>query len=100
MKCPVCLEEMRRPIKIFQCINGHTLCERCKNNPSVTTCPTCRVQMNTVSRNIFAEQAAETTFPREEESEEEEVTPELDSDVVHSNKVCKGCGVCPILGIR
>ena len=41
-ECSVCLEEMRPPTKIFQCRNGHVMCEACKNHTVVSTCPTCR----------------------------------------------------------
>ena len=41
-ECSVCLEEMRPPTKIFQCRNGHVMCEACKNHTEVSTCPTCR----------------------------------------------------------
>ena len=58
-ECPVCLVEMIPPTKIFQCINGHSLCEKCKDN--VTTCPSCRVSLggNAMSRNILAESLIE-----------------------------------------
>ena len=57
LDCPVCLEEMRPPKKIFQCSNGHSLCEQCKNNPALTLCPICRIEFtgSNVSRNIMAE---------------------------------------------
>ena len=29
------MEEMKPPKKIFQCSNGHVICELCKNNPEV-----------------------------------------------------------------
>merc|ERR1719500_351239 len=29
-ECPVCLEEMAPPTRIFQCRNGHLICEPCK----------------------------------------------------------------------
>ena len=35
LECPVCMEEMKPPKKIFQCSNGHVICELCKNNPEV-----------------------------------------------------------------
>ena len=28
-ECPICSEEMRTPIKTFQCSEGHLLCEKC-----------------------------------------------------------------------
>ena len=31
----MCMEEMKPPKKIFQCSNGHVICEHCKNNPEV-----------------------------------------------------------------
>ena len=54
-ECSVCLDEMRPPVKIFQCKNGHVMCESCKNHPEVTTCPTCRIPLpgpNSLMRNI------------------------------------------------
>ena len=44
-ECSVCLDDMRPPIKIFQCRNGHVMCESCKNHPEVVTCPTCRIPL-------------------------------------------------------
>ena len=29
-ECSVCLEDMRPPVKIFQCRNGHVMCQTCK----------------------------------------------------------------------
>ena len=31
-QCPVCRKEMNHPTKIFQCTNGHLICECCKND--------------------------------------------------------------------
>lgn len=59
LECPVCVEVMKPPRKIFQCSNGHIICEQCKKNPAVKVCPTCRVPMRKVTRNIFAESVAE-----------------------------------------
>jgi len=42
MECPVCWEEMTPPKKIFQCRQGHAVCETCFENPQVKKCPTCR----------------------------------------------------------
>lgn len=41
LECPVCMEEMKPPKKIFQCSNGHVICELCKNNPEASFCPFC-----------------------------------------------------------
>ena len=35
LECPICTEEMKPPRKIFQCMNGHVICELCKINPQV-----------------------------------------------------------------
>lgn len=42
-ECPICFEEMQPPIKIFQCSEGHILCENCfkKIIESTKTCPFC-----------------------------------------------------------
>ena len=43
-ECPICFEEMLTPIKIFQCSQGHLLCENCFNKVSDSTkvCPFCK----------------------------------------------------------
>ena len=43
-ECPICMEEMEPSIKIFQCSEGHWLCENCfkKVSESTKICPTCR----------------------------------------------------------
>jgi len=41
-ECPVCLERMPPPVKIFTCPNGHFVCGNCE--PNVTNCPTCRIK--------------------------------------------------------
>ena len=40
--CPVCLSLLRPPTRIFQCPEGHILCEECKENPAMVHCPQCR----------------------------------------------------------
>merc|ERR1712212_135101 len=46
IECPVCLTEMLPPIRVWQCSNGHALCQRCKRNPNINRkCPTCRQQI-------------------------------------------------------
>merc|ERR1712172_159417 len=44
-ECPVCLEEMAPPTRIFQCRNGHLICETCKRGLSPCICPKCRQEM-------------------------------------------------------
>jgi len=40
--CPICWEAMSPPKRIFQCTNGHLLCEGCRSQPEDQGCPTCR----------------------------------------------------------
>ena len=60
IECPVCMEQMGPPKKIFQCSNGHAFCEQCKDNPAMTSCPICRLMFHgsNISRNILAETLA------------------------------------------
>ena len=39
-ECPACLEEMRPPLQIFNCRNGHLVCSNCR--PRVSNCTMCR----------------------------------------------------------
>ena len=40
--CPVCYEPLKPPKRIFQCTNGHLVCDICKRQPQLRGCPTCR----------------------------------------------------------
>jgi len=60
LECPVCLEEMKPPIKIWQCMDGHPVCDTCRRRPQVTACPVCRQDI--VGRNILAEKIAASIF--------------------------------------
>ena len=62
--CPVCLEVLRPPLRIFQCPEGHILCENCKENPAIVHCPQCRVPLESnCSRNRALEEVARNFFP-------------------------------------
>ena len=66
-ECSVCLDDMKPPVKIFQCRNGHVMCESCKNHPEVITCPTCRIPLpgpNALMRNIPMEKLARSYFEK------------------------------------
>ena len=61
-ECPICFEEMLTPIKIFQCSQGHLLCEICfkKVSESTKVCPFCkRDVVTTPIRNRALEEAIE-----------------------------------------
>ena len=55
-QCPVCRKEMNHPTKIFQCTNGHLICECCKNDLKIRhlplPCPVCSVGTSRFTRNI------------------------------------------------
>eukprot|EP00092_Neocalanus_flemingeri_P065894 GFUD01080197.1.p1 GENE.GFUD01080197.1~~GFUD01080197.1.p1 ORF type:complete len:238 (-),score=48.14 GFUD01080197.1:61-774(-) len=40
--CPVCYEALKPPQRIFQCANGHLICEVCHGEPQLRGCPVCR----------------------------------------------------------
>ena len=65
--CPVCYEMMAPPRRIFQCPNGHLLCELCmarSGSWKIKNCPTCRVSLgpggDVLSRNLAMEKLVET----------------------------------------
>ena len=41
-ECPVCYEPFSPPRRIFQCTNGHLICENCKASPQLKVCPSCK----------------------------------------------------------
>jgi len=87
LECPVCLEEMKPPKKIFQCSNGHVICELCKANPEVRSCPTCRVKFrgHNVVRNIVAEKLARSTFETDDLSDLSPPPPATRASTIESN---------------
>jgi len=45
-ECPICLQNFQADTRIFQCINGHVLCEECKNKLVRKVCPTCKLNVD------------------------------------------------------
>ena len=41
-ECPMCLEDMKPPLQIFSCHNGHLICGECKPKVIDDVCITCR----------------------------------------------------------
>jgi len=72
LECPVCLEIAWPPKKIFQCREGHIVCDTCKANPNLKNCPMCRIPLSThmASRNRSLEELARTLLEEERVSEE------------------------------
>jgi len=62
LECPVCLDLAWPPTRIFQCREGHIVCENCKSNSNLRVCPMCRIPLtsNNVSRNRQLEELART----------------------------------------
>jgi len=44
-ECPVCFNEMVPPTRIFQCRDGHLVCETCKLGLAPCICPECRQEV-------------------------------------------------------
>ena len=62
-ECPICVEMMVPPVRIWQCGEGRILCENCKNHPEVRNCPACRGQI--LGRNLAMERMAVLVFKME-----------------------------------
>ncbi|CAL1386168.1 unnamed protein product [Linum trigynum] len=56
LECPVCMNLIYPPI--YQCPNGHTLCEKCKARVR-NSCPTCRGELGNI-RCLALERVAES----------------------------------------
>eukprot|EP00092_Neocalanus_flemingeri_P039998 GFUD01043567.1.p1 GENE.GFUD01043567.1~~GFUD01043567.1.p1 ORF type:complete len:221 (+),score=67.47 GFUD01043567.1:182-844(+) len=61
LECPVCFEEMKPPVHIWQCSQGHLVCQTCKTRPEVRHCPTCRQEI--VGRATMVEKIAAKIHP-------------------------------------
>jgi len=57
--CPVCLTSLANK-RIYQCSNGHHVCQECKRNPHLKVCPTCRQKL--VGRATNMEQFLESIY--------------------------------------
>merc|ERR1719222_566789 len=71
-ECPVCLERMMPPTKIFGCINGHHICETCKSGLNPLLCPKCRKTITgraSDMENFLKELLASTSKRRQENKE-------------------------------
>ena len=57
--CPVCYEVMEPPRRIYQCENGHLLCEHCKVREEMSKCPTCRLTFGAGKKLLSRNRAME-----------------------------------------
>lgn len=60
LHCPFCHEEMCPPKKVFQCVDGHNLCERCRIRDDMKACPLCMAHFS--GRNVAVEKVAALVF--------------------------------------
>jgi len=64
LQCPVCLHTCKPPLQIWQCREGHILCESCYSRRELKTCPQCRMSLQgNVSRSRVLEELAIKLFP-------------------------------------
>jgi len=62
LECPVCFEYMMMPFQ--QCTNGHIICNKCMPRMMQGKCPTCRISLAQLSRNLMMERVAKSlTIP-------------------------------------
>ena len=58
--CPKCFNNIQRGTSIYQCGNGHWLCELCYNHQQMTECPSCRMKKEgNFTRNLGLEEVIE-----------------------------------------
>ncbi|XP_023336641.1 uncharacterized protein LOC111707735 [Eurytemora carolleeae] len=70
-ECPVCLDFAWPPRKIFQCQEGHIVCEVCYSNTDLQNCPICRIpirEQGQVSRNRQLEELSSALYALEPSS--------------------------------
>jgi len=61
LECPICMETMKPPTRIWMCPDSHSICESCKNLLEGKLCPTCRTKRVTL-RAFMAENFARALF--------------------------------------
>ena len=62
LECPICMEYMSPPKRIWMCPREHLLCEMCRNQlENQNECPTCRSD-TVIGRAFFAENIARALF--------------------------------------
>lgn len=44
-ECPICCSSYEKGTPIYQCVNGHVICEKCWQSLTIVECPSCRVDM-------------------------------------------------------
>ena len=85
LECPVCLEVAWPPKKIYQCMQGHIICEKCRSHPQLANCPMCRQVLSAklVSRNLALENLAVSLSQQKKISDAAPSAPTLE-DIVEA----------------
>jgi len=66
LECPICTDIIKPPLQIWQCPEGHTICETCSNRPELEVCPQCRMNLQgRMSRCRVLEELSRRSFPSE-----------------------------------
>jgi len=66
LECPICTDIIKPPLQIWQCPEGHTICETCSNRPELEVCPQCRMNIQgRMSRCRVLEELSRRSFPSE-----------------------------------
>jgi len=60
--CPFCHKEMCPPAKVFQCEEGHNLCDKCMEREDMKACPLCMGKFS--GRNTAVEEVAALLFSK------------------------------------
>ena len=61
LECPVCLQRIRPPTRIWQCPQSHLVCEPCRDRLQNWRCPCCRTE-KVSQRSRLAENMARALF--------------------------------------
>lgn len=59
-ECPICFEEMKPPMRIWQCVDGHAICAACREKLENKNCPSCCRSID--GRNFTLEKMARSLF--------------------------------------
>jgi len=68
--CPCCAGEMTPPSRIYQCRDGHVVCQQCYQHKQIQVCPCCKHPIS--GRNIALEKIASIFFHDKARDEEKE----------------------------
>lgn len=78
LQCPFCEEEMAPPTTVWQCEEGHNLCNKCRELEDMQTCPLCEAEF--LGRNLALERMALLLLAEEDVEEETEENEETNME--------------------